>query len=224
MKKLIPLLLIFTFVHIFSQEYHFDYSIESQTNRIKPNKEKSISTTFYDIQDHIHLHIDKYNDKLRGAINDKNKNLRHFFKITEAKGSVTFEYTHTNDFSKNKNTSISRNDIIEVTKIDSLQYQIVAFKNKKKTKKRLTALITLEKSNFNYMEIYIEHSKTDEMRDKLKKFLDPNSNYIVKNMQLDYSVGYFANISFKIEKVDFVLRVPEKLNIKDYDFFGEFQD
>ncbi|WP_415328120.1 hypothetical protein [Chryseobacterium sp. MMS23-Vi53] len=224
MKKLIPLFLLFISINLFSQEYHFDYSIESQTNQLEPKKEKTISTSFYDTKDKIHLRLTKYNNKLRATIYENDKHLRHSFKVTESKGSVTFEYTHTNDFSKNKNTSISRNDIIEVNKIDSLQYRVVAFKNKKKTKKRLEGIITLEKSKFNYLEMQLEHSKNDEIREKILKFLDPNSNYIITNMKLDYSMGYSSETALKIQNVDFSLRVPEKLVIKEYDFFGEFQD
>jgi len=224
MKKLLPLFLTLIFTTVFSQEYHFDYSIETQTNQIKPDKEKSVSTAFYDSKDRVYLNLTKYNNKLRAAIYDKDKHLRHSFTVTESKGSVVFKYTHTNDFSTDKHKSFSTEDIIEVTKIDSLKYQIIAFKNERKRKKRLTALITLEKSNFNYLEVYLEHSKTDEMGDKLKKFLDPNSNYIIKNMQLDYSKGYSADILFKIDHVDFSLKLPEKLIIKDFDFLREFQE
>ncbi len=224
MKKLLLLFLFFSFINIFSQEYHFDYSIESQTNRIKPDKERSVSTTFYDSKNKIHLRIDKYNDKLRGAIYDENKNLRHSFKVTEGKGLVTFEYTHTNDFNKDKHKNIASGDILEVKKIDSLQYQIIAYKNEKKNKKRFTALVTLEKSEFNYLEIGIDHARTDEIQKKVKAFLDPNSNYIVKRMQVDYSTGYFYDSLLKITNVDFSLKLPEKLIIKDFDFLGEFQD
>ena len=224
MKKLLPLFLTLIFTTIFSQEYHFDYSIETQTNQIKPNQEKSVSTAFYDSKDRVYLNLIKYNNKLRATIYDRDKHLVHSFKLTESKESVIFEYTHTNDFNADKHKSFSTNDIIEVTKIDSLKYQIVAFKNERKKKKRLTVLITLEKSDFNYLEVYVEHSKTDEMREKLKKFLDPNSNYIVKNMQLDYPTGYYSDSSLKITNVDFSLKLPKELIIKKYDFFGEFQD
>lgn len=224
MKKLALLFLVFTFINIFSQEYHFDYSIESQTNQITSNKEKSISTTFYDSKNNIHLHIDKYNNKLRGVIYDRNKDLRHSFKITETKGFVTFEYTHTNDFSKNKHKDPAKDDILEIKKTDSLQYQIIGYKNEKKTKKRFTAWVTLEKSKFNYLEIGIDHGRSDEMQEKVRELLDPNSNYIIKRMQVDYSTGYSYNSSLKITNVDFSLKLPEKLTIKDYDFFGEFQD
>ncbi|WP_449386925.1 hypothetical protein [Chryseobacterium lineare] len=224
MKKLILSFLILFFSNIFSQEYHFDYSIESEMNQSKPYKEKSISTSFYDIKDNIHLHIDKYNDKLRGVIYDKNKNLRHSFKVTQSKGFVTFEYTHTNDFSKYKSKNIESNDILEVKKIDSLQYRLIAYKNEKKTKKRYTALVTLEKSKFNYLKLGIDHSGNEKMQNKLEEFLNPNINYIIKTMQVDYFTGYFYDSLLKITNVDFSLKLPEKLVIKDYDYFGEFQE
>ncbi|MDQ0595158.1 hypothetical protein QFZ37_003527 [Chryseobacterium ginsenosidimutans] len=224
MKKIFLLFLVFTFINLFSQEYHFDYSIESQTTKTKPNKEKSISTSFYDSKNKIHLHIDKYNDKMRAVIYDKDKNLRHSFKVTESKGFVTFQYTHTNDFSKHKNKDIAKDDVLEVKKIDSLQYQIIAFKNEKRNKKRFTALVTLEKSKLNYLEIGVDHAQSDEMEQKVRKFLDLNSNYILKRMQVDYSTGYSYDSSLKIKNVDFSLKLPEKLIIKEFDFIGEFQD
>ena len=224
MKKLILLILFFTFINIFSQEYHFDYSIESQTNRIKPSEEKRVSTSFYDSKDNASLSITKYNEKVRAAIYDDDKNLRHSFKVTPDKGSFIFEYTHTNDFNKDKKRHLNNEDILEVNKIDSLQYQIIAFKNEKKTRKRLTLIITLEKSKINYLEVSLEHPKTDEMREKLKKFLDPNSNYSMKKIHVNYhSTGYVFDELLKIQNVDFSLKVPEKLIIKDFDFFGEFQ-
>lgn len=225
MKKLIPLFFILSFVRIFSQEYHFDYLIESKTDQLKPQKEKTISTAFYDSKNNIYLQLTKYENKLRASIYDKDKFLRHVFKVTETKGSVMFQYMHTNDFNKHKNTSFSGNDIIQVNKIDSLHYQVIAFKNRKKTRIRLTALVSLEKSKFNYLEMYIEHSQTDEMKNKIKQHLDLTSNhYLIKNMKLDYSEGYSCEISYKITDVNFLLRLPEKPTIKEYDFFGEFQD
>ncbi|MDQ1161539.1 hypothetical protein QE422_001907 [Chryseobacterium sp. SORGH_AS 447] len=225
MKKLIPLFFILFFIRIFSQEYHFDYSIESQSNQTKPNKEKRISTSFYDSEKNVYLQLTKYDNRLRASIYDKAKHFRHSFKVTETKGSVIFEYTHTNDFSKSKNSSFSKNDIIEVNKIDSLHYEVIAFKNKKKTKRRLRAIVSLEKSKLNYLEIYIEHSKIDEMKNKIKQYLDlTSSNYIVTNIKLDYSDGYSSEISYKITKVDFLLKLPEKLVVKEYNFIGEFQD
>jgi hypothetical protein len=224
MKKLILLFLFFSFINLFSQEYHFDYSIETQTDKTKPDKEKTISTSFYDSKNKVHLHIDKYNDKMRAVIYDRIKNLRHSFKVTEGKGFVTFEYSHTNDFSKDKHKSIAEDDILEVVKRDSLQYQIVAWKNAKKKRKRFLAIVTLEKSKFNYLEIGIDHSGSEEIEEKVRQFLEPNSNYVVKRLQVDYWTGYSFDSSFKIAKVDFTLKVPEKLIIKDFDFFGEFQD
>ncbi|MFC5871761.1 hypothetical protein ACFP3I_04135 [Chryseobacterium arachidis] len=171
------------------------------------------------------MQIDKYNDKLRGVIYDKDKNLRHSFKVTESKGFVTFEYIHTNDFNKEKHKDVANGDILEVNKIDSLQYQIIGYKNEKRTKKRFSALITLEKSKFNYLVIGIDHGKSDEMREKVKEFLDPNSIYAVKRIHIDYySTGYSYDSSLKITNVDFSLKLPEKLTIKDFDFLGEFQD
>ncbi len=83
----------------------------------------------------------------------------------------------------------------------------------------------MEKSKFNYLEMYIEHSKTDEMKNKIKQYLDLTSNhYIITNIKLDYSEGYSSEISYKITNVDFLLKLPEKLIIKEYDFFNEFQE
>jgi len=224
MKKLISLFLFFAFVNLFSQEYHFDYSIESQINRIKPNKENTISTSFYDSKNKISLNLTRYNEKLRAIIYDEQKKLRHSFKVTEAKGFVTFEYTHTNDFSKEKKGHRDNEDILEVNQIDSLQYQITAFKNEKKTKKRFTALVTLEHSKFDYLEIHVDHAKCDEMMEKVRKFLNPNFIYSVKKISLNYhSTGYSYDDLLKIQNVDFSLRVPDKLIIKEFDFLGEFQ-
>ncbi len=183
-----------------------------------------ISTFFYDSKNKIHLYLTKYNDKLRASIYNKDKNLRHSFKVTETKGTVIFEYTHTNDFSKNKNTSISRNDVIEVNKIDSLHYQIIAFKNGNKKRKRLSAIVTLENSKFNYLNINLEHSKSDEMEKKIREFLDPNTNYILKNVRIEYPAGSFYDTSLKIQSVDFFLKIPDTLVIKEFVFLGEFQE
>lgn len=225
MKKLLPLFLTFIFTTIFSQEYHFDYSIESQTTQIKPDKEKSVSTAFYDSTNKIHLNIDRFNDQFKGIIYDKNKNLRHVFKVIPSKDFVTFEYMYTNDFSKDKHKDIANGDILEIKKMDSLQYQIIGYKNEKKTKKRFSVLISLEKSTFDYLELGIDHGKTDEMQKNVRAFLDPNSNYAVKRLQVDYhSTGYSYDSSLKIINVDFSLKLPKELIIKEYNVFGEFQN
>ena len=183
-----------------------------------------MSTSFYDSKDNASLSITKYNEKVRAAIYDDDKNLRHSFKVTPDKGSFIFEYTHTNDFNKDKKRHLNNEDILEVNQIDSLQYEIIAFKNEKRTKKRFTVIITLEKSKFNYMDIHVDHVKTKEIEEKIKKFLDPNSNYSIKKIHVNYhSTGYVFDTLLKIQNVDFSLKVPEKLIIKDFDFFGEFQ-
>lgn len=224
MKKLTLLFLFFPFVNLFSQEYHFDYSIETHTDRIKPSKEKTITTSFYDSKNKVYLRLVKYNDKLRATIYEEDKHFRHSFKVTESKEAVTFEYTHTNDFSKSRHQNYAKNDILEVNKIDSLKYQINVFKNNKRKKKRAEGWVTLEKSKFNYIEIGMEYYRSNEIVEKIKEFLDPNSNYIVKNIRLDYSMGYSSDTSLKIHSVDFSLKIPEKLIMKEFDFFREFQD
>lgn len=226
MKKLILFFLAFTFNNIFSQQYHFDYFIEKQINKVKPDKERIISNSFYDSNNKFKLTLDTYNEITRGFIFDKNTNLRHCFKVRRDNGSVSFQYVHTNDFSNKKNNKdYSKDDILEIKRIDSLQYSIIVFKNEKRKRKRFTAVVNLEKSDFNNLDIQADYNRCDEIGKEIGKLLDPRFNYNIKKLQINYSSGYiFETTISRIQKVDLSLKLPEKLIIKEFDFFGEFQD
>jgi len=226
MKKLILLFLVFVFINIFSQQYHFDYFIEKQINRIKPEEEKNTSNSFYDSKNKSKLFLNTYNEITRGFIYDKNTNLRHCFKVRRDNGSVAFEYAHTNDFrNKKNNKDDSKDNVLEIKRIDSLQYSIIVFKNEKKKRKRLVVLVNLEKSDFNNLDIEADYNRCDEIGEEISKLLDPNFNYRIKKLQVNYSSGYiFETTISRVQKVDLSLKLPEKLIIKEFDFFGEFQD
>ncbi|KQT18342.1 hypothetical protein ASG31_06335 [Chryseobacterium sp. Leaf404] len=217
MRKIFTLFLCLISVTVFSQTYQFNYQIESHYNGGMSDGE-SVYTSFYDSKSKTQLSLRSFSGKLRAVIFDKEKNIRHLFKVTEEKGAVAFEYLNTIKVDEDFN-HIAK-DIIEVTKIDSLQYKIVGFVDEKKKKKRFSADVTLEKSKMSYLTVGVDHAKTEEMQEKLQKLLDSDSTYIVKKIKLHYNTRVSYKIVNDFQVVDFKLSLPEKLNYKNDSYWG----
>ncbi|EJL68748.1 hypothetical protein [Chryseobacterium populi] len=226
MKKLILLLLCLIFANLFSQEYHFDYFIEEVSNRTKPEKEQWISNSFYDSKNKFILDLVSFNNKTRAYIFEEGKELRHSFKVDQKNNMLSFEYTHSSDFEKRKKINESNKaNVFKITKVDSLRYEIIVFKDEKKKKKKFTALVNLEKSDFNYLNIHADYGRCDEIEEKLAELLDPDSKYIIKKMHLEYSNGYFFDMAVtKIQKTNLILKIPEKLVMREFENWSEFEE
>lgn len=211
----------------FSQQYHFDYFIQEQSNRVKPDKQQWVNELFYDSLKQNKLFLRSENNKIIASIYDKKNNRSHVFRVDQLKGTLIFSYKHTNQFSPQKTTKdYDKENVINVERIDSLKFKISVFKNSKLKKKKISAIVQVEKSEFNYLNFHADYSRTEEINEKIKSFLNPKFNYKISSEQKTYhSSGYsFEESIKKIQKTDLSITVPEKIIIKEYNYWSEFND
>jgi len=210
-------------------KYHFDYFIREHSTRIKPDKQLWISEFFYDSVNQKSLSIKVKNDKIIASIFDKENNRRHVFKVIKLKDKLTFVYKHSNQYPQNQNKKkfdYNQENVIKVEKIDSLQFKITVYKNSKLKRKKIAAIVTLEKSEFDLINFNLEYSRTDEINKNIKSLLNSEFNYIINSQQVEYKTsGYiFENAIQKIEKIDLTIILPEKLTFKQTDYWSDFED
>ncbi|MDF2551482.1 MAG: hypothetical protein K0R77_757 [Chryseobacterium sp.] len=222
-------LLLFCFItsFAFSQEYHYDYFIAEHSVRFKPDNQQWTSESFYDSVNQKMLFIRTQNDKIIASIYDKENNRSHIFKVNKLKDKITFIYKHTNQYPQQQHKKdYNKENIIKVEKLDSLKYNVTVFKNSKLKKKKISAIVTLEKSEFNYINFNADYNRTDEINKKIRSFLNPKFNYIISNQQKKYhSSDYtFEESIQKIQKTDLTIIVPEKLVLKEYNYWSDFED
>ncbi len=227
MKK--NLLLLFCFISLFgfSQKYHFDYFIKKQSNLDEPDKQQWIDDSFYDSVHHQSLLITTQNNKTIAIIYETETDRRHVFTVNKLKNTFTFDYKYSNQFPKpDKSVHYNKENVIRVEKTDPLTFNITVFKNSKLKRKKISAMVTLERSELNYINLNADYNRTDEINEKLKSFLEPDSNYIIKNEQIKYhSSGYTFNKSIQnIQKTDLTIVVPEQVILKEYDYGHDFND
>lgn len=226
MKK--NLLFVFCFISsfVFSQEYHFDYFIREKSARVKPDKKEWIRESFYDSVNNKNLTLNTQNNKIIATIYEKENRIRHVFKVNKSKGNLTFVYKYSNYFPEPKTKDYNKENVIKVEKIDSLHFNIIVFKNERLKRKRISAIVEIEKSQFDYVNFSADYSRTDEINEKIKSFLNPKFKYFVSNQQTIYYIsGYTLEESVQaIEKTDLNIIVPEKLVLKKYDYWSDFEE
>ncbi len=227
MKKLIPLFFILSFSRIFSQEYHFDYFVKHNNTRTQPERQQWITDSFYDSATRAKLVLHIRNKKITGTIFQKEQNRRHVFDVIRSGDYMSFVYKHTNQFKDNEKNFGDSNEenVIKAEKIDSANYRITAFKNSRLRHKKISLVVTLEKSDLNYTQIDADYTRTHEMEVKLKELLDPGFKYVIKRQQIRYSSGYmFDNVLTDIRKVDLTIKIPEKLILKEYSYGSDIEE
>lgn len=227
MKKNFLLLFCFISIITFSQEYHFDYFIQEHSTRLKPDKHQWVEESFYDSSNQNSLNLRTQNNKIIASIYDSKNDRRHVFKVNKLKDKIIFVYKHSNQYPQQQNKGdYDKENVIKVEKIDSLKYNVTVFKNSKLKKKKISAIVTLEKFEFNYLKYSADYGRTKEINEKIKSFLNPEFNYIIRNQKTKYhSSGYsFDESTQKIQQVDLTIVVPEKLIYKDFDYWTEFDD
>lgn len=213
MKKLYFFTLLHFGLFAFSQNYKFDYAIVSIINNLRYNSEKTEHTNLYDSTKKQHLYIRTIDGDLKALIVDEKTGFRHNFKANQGKDFLTFQYLNSEKINNLKNVIL--NDIIEISKIDSLQYQVIGYKNEKKKSKRFTALITLEKSDLDYLVFGIDHAKNEYIEEEFRKMLDPETTFKIAKMNLKYSTGVQYEITYNFKKIDLDFKIPSQLIIAD---------
>lgn len=209
MKKLSFLIFLIFSLFTYSQNFKFDYAIVSKSVDQNSTSRKAEFTNLYDSSKKQHLYIRMIDADLRGRIMDEEKGFIHSFKANQEKDFLTFQYLYSEKINKDKNVVI--NDVIEISKIDSLQYQVIGYRNEKRKSRRFTAIITIEKSDLDYLHLGIDHAKNEFIGEEFRKLLDPDSTYKIIEMRLKYSTGAEYKITFQYQKIDLDFSVPSKL-------------
>lgn len=223
MKIRLLFLLIVTFTNTFSQNYHFDYFVTRKNIRIKPYKEEWILYSFYDSITKSKMFLSTKNKKTIATIYQSDKNLRHVFDVNESGEQLHFTYKYSNQLNE-KNKNINKDNVIKVEKIDAANYKITAFKNSRLKKKQIALIVTLEKSDFDYIDINADYNRTDEMEDQLRQVLNPEFKFVVKRQQIQYSSGYIFNNSLvNIQKTNLTIEIPGKIILKEYNYWTDFE-
>jgi len=85
------------------------------------------------------------------------------------------------------------------------------------------AKIILEKSDFNFLAISIEHVNSTDIIDKLQKLLPEKSKFVVKKIKVEYDTGHSFSQENTLRKVNFSLYVPENMIVRKYEPWKEFE-
>ena len=223
MKKNFSLIFCFIINFAFAQEYHYDYFITEHSVRVKPDNQQWTSESFYDSVNKKKLFIRSQNGKIIASIYEKENNRRHVFKVNNLKDKITFVYKHSNQYPQQySKKDYNKENVIKVERLDSLKYNVTVFKNSKLKRKKISVIVTLEKSEFNYINFNADYSRNDEINEKIRSLLNPKFNYIISNQQKKYhSSNYaFKESIQKIQKTDLTIVIPEKLVLKDFRLLG----
>lgn len=213
-------------ISTFSQEYHFDYFISENKKR---EKQEWISQMFINSATQQALYLRVENNKIVASLYNEAHNTQHLFKVDKKGEKYSFIYSHSKQFlPQTSSKEFAKENVIKVEKIDSLNFNVNVFKNSKLKNKILSAQVTVEPSDFNYIKFFADYTRTDEIDEKIKAYLNPNQKYKIKyerltkpNNNLGQTVVW--NMDVNAEKVELKVVVPEKLIIKDATY-NDFQN
>ncbi|UFH31814.1 hypothetical protein LNP04_17890 [Chryseobacterium sp. C-71] len=216
MKKNLSVLFFLISIFSFSQEISFDYLIE----KISVSREKYRSFKFFNSKTKQFLSVSKHNQKFIGSLNDMDEKLLHYFYIYEKDGKYTAVYSdsYPNDSTINKNDVDSKSanhDDIEIYKVDDLNYKVNLFSKNKSKKSRISVDVILEKSEFNFLEIFIDSLERVSISTMLEKEVNKDGCcYRTVKYDVTYRKNNVVSNTNTMKKVDLKLTIPDKLNIK----------
>lgn len=146
--------------------------------------------------------------------------LLHYFYIYEKDGKYTAVYS---DSSPNDST-IKTNDVdsksanhddIEIYKVDDLNYKVNLFSKNKSKKSRISVDVILEKSEFNFLEIFIDSPERVSISTMLEKEVNKDGCcYRIAKYAANYRKNNVVFTTNTMKKVDLKLIIPNKLNVK----------
>lgn len=228
MKNFFVILLFFTSIFTFSQVYHFDVFIKEKRERLERDRANWKYEGLFDSKNGFEVFFKTKNKKILAVFNDKDKNLRHIFRVTKAEDKYNFFYKHSSRISEpsSEYKNLNKENVIIAKKVDSVKYKIFIYDNLSLEKINEEILITLAKSDFNYLSINTEYNRSDDIEEELKKNLPTNSKFVIKTIEYFNAKGkVYYKTNYEIDvKIDFVLNVPGKLTFKQTDYWSDFED
>lgn len=209
----------FSFIIFFSffasaQNYHFNYSLESK--RYEPNKKDvwEIGTTLFDSKNNAKMsfHTDyQDSDKLKAIVYDESRGKSHFYSVSIYSDKTIFKYSHSNTLIENKKET-DNPYFIEIEQLDSLNFKVdlYVYTNEKKTKrkKKVTAVFTLEKSDFDYFEIRSDFTDSPYIKERILSILPKNSKYYLSKVVEKFADGSEYTFVNTLKSSDITLPIP----------------
>lgn len=222
--KIFTIFLLFFFGgQTFSQKYQFKYFVQNKFTNDNI-KEPGILTSFFANPDNnFILFLNKKESGFNAYFFDYVKSLRHYLKVIENNGKLSFEYLYTNDM---KNIfpyrSKNKSPFIEVSKLTDYKYEIKIFANEKKKTLTYHIITRIEKSKINFPKFSIESRFENEIFNQLKKEVGKEDFYVKEaNIYYVESKMNSKNILEYIEEVNLEILIPNKLVYKKYEPWKE---
>ncbi|MFC0425322.1 hypothetical protein [Chryseobacterium scophthalmum] len=225
MKKSILLLFCLISIFKYSQEYQFDYFIREKSEHQLPKKKVWSKEWFYNVKTDTKLNLESYNDKVIAVLYSEDYSLKHVFKVKKVGEQLNFIYKHSRKINQDYYPKIIYNgkEVFDIKKLDSLKYSFVVFKDSKRKKKVIEAVVNLETADFEYLDFRIDHIITREAEKQLKNLLHQNQKYIVRSVDYKYNSKYNRSNFFElIQKIDLTVEVPKVL--KESTNWSDFED
>lgn len=224
MKKY-PFLVLFFVVFASAQTYHFDNFIYYKTVGFE-----EISTTenynfFYNSKNSsIILSVIAKGNKKIALLYDDSAKIKHVYTVIEKNNQLSFFYKHSSKFPDFKILPKEEDDVIEVTKIDSLKFKVTVYENNKKKKKIRNIKLEVIPSDFSITTVGADYSRGEEIDLALEKLLPQNKKFIISVKEFYNKFNKLAGKTTLEEliKVDLSIRVPQNLIWKENDFWKDF--
>lgn len=214
MKNFFLLLFCFISSFAFSQKYHFDYFIKEKSEYQITKKHVWNKEWFYDTKNGVRLNLESEKNNIIAVLYSQDYKLKHVFKVKNIGKQVNFLYKHSRKINQEHYHEIpyKGKEVFEIKKLDSLKYSFVVFKNSKRKKKVIDAVVNLVIGKFEYIDFRIDHIITREAEKQLKNLLNQNQKYIVRSVDYKYNSKYNRSNFFElIQKVDLTVEVPKVL-------------
>lgn len=215
MKKLLTSILCFIVTFLFSQTYHFNYSLEIK--RYGPAKKDvwEFGSVFFDTKSNTKMSF--YNDsaQLKAILHDQPREMSHVYWVEVGKENTKFKYSQSNTYSE-KSMQVGNPYFIDIEQLAPLNFRvdIYVYTNEKKTKKKkkVSALITLEKSDFEYLEIKSDFFGATYIKDRILAMLPSDSKYHISKVEEEFSDGSKYTFINTLRTTDITLTIPETGN------------
>lgn len=200
-------------VSVHAQTYHFNYSLECKRYGPKPKDVWDFGTVFFDTENTSTMSFVNYDGNQKAVLYDKPKQMTHTFLVNIGTEKTIFKYSHSNKYS-DSDLSLQNPYLIDVYKTDSynIKIDVSVHINKKraKTKKMLTAYVTFEKSDFEYMIMHHDFLPSEYIRDRILSLLPSDSKYYISKLIVEYEDGSRYTTLNTVRNTNIPLTVPQK--------------
>lgn len=215
MKKLLTAIFCFIVALLFSQTYHFNYSLESK--RFGPEKKDvwDFGSVFFDSKSNTKMSFYYDADQLKAIIHDQPREMSHLYNVEVGRENTKFKYLHSNSYSE-KSLNEENPYLVEIEQLAPLDFRvdIYVYTNEKKTKKKkkVSEFITLAKSDFEYFKINADFYDENYVKPRILAMLPSDSKYYISKVLEEFSDrNKYTHIN-TLQTTDITLTIPETEN------------